>query len=275
MLNGLLNSSKPRHRYEVVNAGVEGYNSTYALARLKEDVLPYEPDMVIIYIGWNDLMKVDPENPSETGKNVGLATMMERSYLMKAYRKLLFFYLRPLVLKPKLVSDESDFHAFDHFVPLVFQQNLERMIEILREKNIKSLLLTLPTVVSPDMTYEAIRRQNVVFPYYGGGYSVGRLLSLHGAYNNAIRRIASKHGVPVLDLDMIFNRHNKNELFFDTMHPNVNGQMLIAQSILDTVQAHQSSPEQRAQRKTRRDGSVLGSPGSASMPGHDMIPTFR
>src|SRR5215470_13311849 len=125
------------------------------------------------------------------------------------------------------------------------------------------------------MTYEAIRRQNVVFPYYGGGYSVGRLLSLHGAYNNAIRRIASKHGVPVLDLDMIFNRHNKNDLFFDTMHPNVNGQMLIAQSILDTVQAHQSSPEQRAQRKTRRDGSVLGSPGSASMPGHDMIPTVR
>jgi lysophospholipase L1-like esterase len=110
------------------------------------------------------------------------------------------------------------------------------MIEILHEKDIQALLLTLPTVVKPGMTYEELKDQKVFFPYYAGAYSVDKFLSLHRSYNNVIRRTSSKHGVPLVDLDMIFNKHDKDDLFWDTMHPSEKGQLLIAKSLLKKVQ---------------------------------------
>lgn len=232
----LLNLAMPEQQFEMINAGISGYNSEYALGRLKEDILKYEPDLVTIYIGWNDLMKGNPDNLSATGRYTRLAGLLERSYLMKAYRKLIFFYLRPLILKPKQTSDESEIHHFDLFVPLAYQKNLEAMIEVLQERNIRPLLMTRPTVVRPGMTYEEIQREHVVFPYYGGSYSVEKFLSLHRSYNNVIRSIALRLKVPLVDLDRIFNEYDKDDLFWDTMHPSLKGHKLIAQSLLKKVQ---------------------------------------
>jgi lysophospholipase L1-like esterase len=61
MLGVMLDQQEPHGlRYEVVNAGVSGLNSELALRRLRSKVIDLDPDVVTIYIGWNDLMKVDP-----------------------------------------------------------------------------------------------------------------------------------------------------------------------------------------------------------------------
>ena len=52
-------------RYQVVNAGIEGLNSELALRRLESRVVPLAPKLVTIYIGWNDLMKFDPDGQVE------------------------------------------------------------------------------------------------------------------------------------------------------------------------------------------------------------------
>jgi lysophospholipase L1-like esterase len=91
-------------------------------------------------------------------------------------------------------------------------------------------------VVRQGMTYEELKRQYVVFPYYAGTYSVDKFLSLHRSYNNAIRRVASKYGVPLVDLDTIFNKYDKDDLFWDTMHPSTKGHRLIARSLADKIQ---------------------------------------
>lgn len=254
ILQQLIDSKDFGQRFEIINAGIEGYNAEYALRRLKEDVLQYEPDMVIIYIGWNDIMKANPDNLSAVGGHTWITQVMERSYLVKAYRKLIFFYLRPLIMKPKVIEDESEAHAFDDFVPLRFQGNLEEMVETLQEKRITPLLLTLPSVVRSGMTYEALEREHVVFPYYAGAYSVEKFLSLHGSYNSAIRRTAVKYNVPVVDLDAIFNTYNKDDLFWDTMHPSVKGQRVIAESLLDAVGelVEQGKISKHNRGKTRR-----------------------
>jgi len=149
LLKQLLNSQSSHERFEVINAGIAGYNSQNARDRLIEDILQYKPDMVTIYIGWNDLMKVNPNNLSATGRYTWLARLMEQSYLMKVYRKLIFYYLRPLVMKPKSSGNELDVYVFDHFVPLTYQENLETMIQILQKRGIQALLMTLPTDESP------------------------------------------------------------------------------------------------------------------------------
>jgi lysophospholipase L1-like esterase len=218
-------------RFEVLNAGIEGYNSTFALDRLREEIVNYRPRLVTIYIGWNDLMKTDPANLAATGRYAKAAQVMENSYLIKAYRKVMFAHLRPLLFRPRVSGDEGDAHAYDTFVPLTYRKNLESMIGVLRANGIQAVLFTLPTVVRPGMTSEELRRQNVLFPHFAGTYSVAKFLSLHGAYNRVIRSVGQDLEVPVLDLDETFNAHDKKELFWDTMHPSRLGHRLIADTV--------------------------------------------
>lgn len=220
-------------RVEVINAGIEGYNSEFALGRIQSELLRYEPDMVILYIGWNDLMKVDPHNPTATGRYAWLARAMETSYLFKAYSKVMFYHLRPLLMKPGLAA--TDAAIFDAYVPQRFVDNLQSMIAALRSRGVMPLLVTLPTVVTPTMDHEGLKRQHVFFPYYPGAYSVGGFLSLHAAYNRAIRSIAGKERAPLVDLDAAFKARDRSRLFWDTMHPSEQGHALVADTLAQTV----------------------------------------
>jgi lysophospholipase L1-like esterase len=222
-------------RYEVINAGVEGYNSEYALGRIRDDILKYDPDLVTIYIGWNDLMKVSPANMSSSGRVTWLGTALSHSYLYKGLSKVLFINLRPLLISPGLSGEESEFHVFDHFVPATYEGNVAAMVALLRERNVRVLLLTRPTVLTRNMSAEDLKTQHVFFPYFPEAYSVPRLLSLHDAYNSSIRRLATRLQVPIVDLDEVFDRQDKRTLFWDTMHPSKQGHELIAATLAPRV----------------------------------------
>lgn len=232
-------------RFEVLNAGIEGYNSTFARDRVRQELVGYRPRLIIIYVGWNDLMKSDPANMSATGRYSRAARLMENSYLVKAYRKVMFAQLRPLLLRPG-AGEAGDAHAYDGFVPTTYRDNLEAMIGTLRDNGIRAALFTLPTVVSPGMTNEELRRQSVFFPHFAGTYSVAKFLSLHRAYNDTIRRTGRELRVPVIDLDETFNAHDKRDLFWDTMHPSRKGHRLIAETVLHRL-ALDDRPEPAAE----------------------------
>lgn len=235
LLHRRLNAESNGRKFEVINAGVEGYHSGFALARLREDVLQYHPDFVTIYIGWNDFMKTNPENVEETGRYSWLARIMEQSYFVKAYKKVIFSYVRPLIAKPNVINAVEDLQAYDTFESVEFRSNLLEMIQTLRSHDVRVLLMTRPTVVREGMSQEDIKRQNIMFPWYGNAYSVNKLLSLHRAYNRTIRKVAEEENIPLLDLDLEFDKFDKNELFWDTMHPNEKGQRLIAGFLFDKV----------------------------------------
>jgi len=235
ILEHYLSAASSHTRYEAINAGIEGYNSEYALGRLRDELVQYTPDMVVIYVGWNDLMKVNPSNLSATGKYTWLTKLMDKSYLLKAYNKLLFYYLRPIFLKPEVKPSEVDLHAFDQFTPLAFQNNLESIVSLLIQRRTTPVLMTLPTVVTTSMTQQDLKNQHVFFPYYAGTYSVSKFLSLHRAYNDTIRGVAAMYKVPLVDLDALFNVRAKGDLFWDTMHPSEKGHRLIAEFLAERI----------------------------------------
>ncbi len=222
-------------RFEVINAGVEGYNSEYALGRIRDDILKYGPDLVTIYIGWNDLMKMSPSNMSSSGRVTWLGAALNHSYLYKGLSKVMFANIRPILMPPGLSGEESEFHVFDQFVPVTYEENVAAMVALLRERDVRVLLLTRPTVLTRNMSSEDLKAQHVFFPYFPEAYSVPRLLSLHTAYNNSIRRLAARLQVPIVDLDEVFDRRDKRTLFWDTMHPSKEGHELIAAALAPRV----------------------------------------
>lgn len=52
------------HAVEVQNAGVPGYNLYQAIVRFREVVAPLQPDIVVSYLGWNDLPYVASGEPA-------------------------------------------------------------------------------------------------------------------------------------------------------------------------------------------------------------------
>jgi lysophospholipase L1-like esterase len=235
-LERLLNAGEASRRFEVINAGIEGYNSAFALARIREELLEYQPRMVIIYIGWNDLMKTDPANAARVDEHAWLAQALDQSYLIKAYRKLLFANLRPLLLRPDVADDPEDAARFDDFIPARYGANLREMIRLLAAREVKPLLVTLPTIVRPGMTSQDLRRSNVFFPYFAGAYGVSPLLSLHRAYNRTIMNVGRQEGAEVLDLAAAFEEiPDRTPYFWDTMHPNEKGGALIAEKLFARI----------------------------------------
>ena len=231
----ILINRKSGVKFEYINAGIEGYNSTFALARIKEEIFQYKPHMVTIYIGWNDLMKVNPESPSDSAQPSMLAEIVNESYLLKAYNKLIFVNLRPLLFQPKITPDDADRHAFDQYVPKRYERNLHEIIGELKGKGIRVMLFTLPTVLESGLTLADLKARGVFFPYYAGTFSVDRLLSLHAAYNRTIRRVGAQEQVPVVDLDEEFAKLPRRPLFWDTMHPSEKGNAVIAALVSERI----------------------------------------
>jgi len=230
-----LNESGKR-RFQVINAGIEGLNSDLALRRLVTKVLPLKPDVITIYIGWNDLMKFDPEGQRETPGLAVIARLMDQLWLTKALRKFVFFYLRPHISTPA-TGATSRTGAFRDYRPAVFEQTFRTLVATARRSGARVLVMTLPSVVSIDMTPEDLRRSHVVFPYFRSAYAVGDFVDLIDAYNESIRKIANEHDVVTVDLaSQIDRRSDRRALFFDTMHPNQQGKELIAQILKRELQ---------------------------------------
>jgi len=214
--------------YQVINAGIEGMNSELALRRLQSKVTPLKPDVVTVYLGWNDLMKFNPSGQTERPGFAIIARMMDRLWLVKGMRKLVFFYLRPAMGAPR-TGPSSRTGAFDGYRPAEFERNLRTIIDTARRSGAKVVVLTLPSVVSDDMSVDDLRRAFVVFPYYSSAYAVGDFVDLIESYNRTIRQVATAQDVPIVDLAKEINsRPDRRQLFLDTMHANQKGRELIA-----------------------------------------------
>ncbi|HED37018.1 MAG TPA: SGNH/GDSL hydrolase family protein [Ignavibacteria bacterium] len=217
--------------YEVVNGGVEGLNSEMALKRLKSKGPGLKPDIVTIYIGWNDLMKFDPTSQGNVKKWSGLARALDKLWLAKGVRKLVFFYIRPNLNSPG-VGKNSSKGLFKDFVPTFYEDNLRKLINTTRSIGAKPLVMTLPTVIRKNMQLSDLKEANVVFPYYPSAYNVYDLLDMISSYNKSIRRIAAEKNVKIIDLESAFSKlKNTKPYFYDTMHTSKKGRKLIANEI--------------------------------------------
>ena len=54
MLNG---QNDETQNYQVLNYGVWGYNSCNLKTLYKQEIIKFNPDMIIIMSGWNDIIK--------------------------------------------------------------------------------------------------------------------------------------------------------------------------------------------------------------------------
>jgi lysophospholipase L1-like esterase len=154
----------PGRQYEVVNAGIEGLDSAQTLARLEQKVLSLQPNVLLVYVGWNDLMKFDPRGQARSDSLASLSRGLDGLWFIKGMRKLIFVELRPRI-DPPATGPASRTGRFSDFEPKVYISNLRRIIAEGRAAGAAPALMTMITVVRPGDSAQDLVKARVFFPY--------------------------------------------------------------------------------------------------------------
>lgn len=244
-LETILNAGGGAQKFQVINAGVEGYSSIYALRLLETRIKDLEPDVVMIYVGWNDLYSYWPFRPNipnpyqltssrtlsdeEQGVSARLRAYLDHLYLVQFLRRVIYKGM-PRVLAYVQHDTEGPGRQPDPHMADLYKYRLEMMIDQIKSMGAKPVLMTLPTVVSLNMSEKAF--SFVHYPTWAKG-NYKTFYFVIQAYNDVIHEVANEQHVPLIDNAKFFDRlgKQKDQLFFDSLHMYCPGYELLAQNI--------------------------------------------
>jgi lysophospholipase L1-like esterase len=203
--SALLEAQLAADGVEVFNASLPGYTSHQCLAWLRLQLLDYLPDLVVVYVGWNDHWRTTGWTDRE------LAARFSR--------------WRPRLLN--LVQRRREPPPLR--VPLPeFAENLRAMAELVADRGGKTLFVTPPM----HMTEEAVAR------HVEAGYLLAGddLAAIHRRYQAAVRQLASAPGARVFDAAQLFELTQEPELLWsDGIHPTDLGHLVLAATLADKI----------------------------------------
>lgn len=190
---------------EVFNASIPGYTTYQGLQWLRLQLLDYEPDLVIVYFGWNDHWRY-------TGM-----TDTQYARLAKAKLRLMALFMRPSDPPPLRVPPEA------------FRANCEEIIDLVRAQGGSTLLLTAPSHFTPE--------NRKVLVDTGYLLPADDVSDLHDQYVTIVRDLGRREGARVLDLDGLFTEMAAPRLLLtgDGIHPTDGGHLVLAATLADNI----------------------------------------
>jgi len=211
---------------EVLNAGVASYSSFQGLQRLKHAVLPYHPDLITVFFGWNDHWIAgtpDSEIELRSEWETQLVNALDHLRIYQAGRRLL--------ARARAASSRTATGPAARPVPRVdlesYDSNLREIVSVAREADIQVLFITAPQHLhdwdNPDLQPLSTRQ----------------LVALHSRYNAIVRAVAKETGMELLDLEAIFERQKPRRLIAkDGIHFNPAGCRLTASAVAAKIAEH-------------------------------------
>lgn len=195
----------PGKKVSVINSGVPGYTSYQCKTYLERELLKLKPDVVTIYVGFNDNVPATGSIPdaNRAPTNLKLYTtynILRKSRVVQLLDSFVTRYIRPI--KQPVISSDEGHNTFR--VPLAdYEKNFCAIKELGDKHGFKVIVMTLPHV-----------------PFY------------ESERNPWIRKAAKECSIPMMDLwySMKALQISGENLFEpDGGHPNTLGHQRIAQ----------------------------------------------
>lgn len=209
-LEAALNNMCAQKKFEVLNMGIEGYNSIQELEMLRTKGLKYSPDLVIVYYCFND-----PDYPEYYFKK----NFINRHFLLARYVQ--YRIKKYLIKKDKLQKGiKSIVENFTYLYSTdCWRQAKEAILEmgeLTASKGIKMVLLIVPEMSEPVKDF----RESYPFWYIND--------MLEGIKHN---------NIIVLDPIREFSRRNLNKQEFTVWsYPNLKANDIIAEYTIKKLQ---------------------------------------
>lgn len=236
IVGAYLQTRFPDRKISVINAGIPGFDTAQSIGNLALRVMPYQPDIVIIYHAYNDLKAVRAEgsfspdythiHPKPFGFHVDAGwteSLLENSMLYVRARN------RNLVvdkLDRLKASQETGLPTVPEQAVRTFEQHMRALAAIARSGNAQVVFPSFATLHEPGLDYgddsvvsnlSNLRRSELrALLYYTPGLTVNGVLDGIVKYNDVMRRIAEQVGVHWVDTASALNHEEK--YFLDRVH---------------------------------------------------------
>lgn len=215
--------------YRTINAGIEGHSSINALLRLPR-LLKYQPEVLVVYLGWNDMWTSNPRQYPDLRKK----TRSYWTYGNGAPTPSLL--VNAAIERMGIHPTQPPVSSFDleGFSPTNFEYNIQQIIRLALKERVRVVLTTLPTLVSVQTQQPSLRiLEKLHYPAFFEQGDLDSLRRLHGVYDSAIRRLAMEEDVDLIDLNSAFDSvdGDRGLYFSDTWHPTLEGSQIIATSL--------------------------------------------
>ena len=177
---------------EVINAGVPGYNLFQSIERYREIVSPLKPDIVILYLGWNDLTYVVSENPTaQNFQKRSLAPLWERIlgnsalYCLVAYR----LFERTPNFVPRAGMNKAPTPAGEK----QFRKNLDELLLEVKESGAEAIVIGQLMAAHRDAPEETRK-------YLGSAEEeIDKVVSLGEWLRDELRQFAEENSLKYVD----------------------------------------------------------------------------
>ncbi len=199
----LVDQAYPRQETKIMNFGVAGWSSYQGLQQLKRDILPFEPDAVVIYYGWNDhWIGLGIEDKDVAKVNNSLLYKLQD---LRVVQVGLQAYMRLRGEKPAKYPNRV--------APEDFEANLRAMVRLAREHGIEPVLLTAPS--SHELMSDL---RGVVYLEERWVRDVDELIPLHRQYVSVVRKVAESEDVVLCDLQREFMKEPREKVLQEFFH---------------------------------------------------------
>src|SRR3989338_6116687 len=225
-------------KYEVINAGVVGYYTFHQVLRF-EEFLAMQPDIVILFDGWNDFWyayslgaqwKPNTIDKKISDSYTSFLNNNSVSYrLMQLLRRKIVYIIKRKA-KPSVAemyqraADNKD--MYDNY-----QKNTEELVTAFRNNGVRVFLVKFPCLLRAHMDEQEKTLVRSIEPFWE---EFTPFITAHERLLERIDIVSKEMGVEVIDLDAIFNGLEKVEraqLFSDVFHFTAEGNAFIAQVI--------------------------------------------
>jgi lysophospholipase L1-like esterase len=228
LLADLLREALPGWEIHVMNASCSGYSTHQGLEMLRRRGLKYRPDVVTIWLGWNDSVVWDGMTDAEH------ARLFAREHLLNfsATYRLLSYTLR------RRAHDSIDEERQETKAPLqrmpsaIYKARLEEMVELARANEIipgRGARVVLIQGCYDDQIRSARKRK-------------GRFKS--DEHQKAMAEVAEQMDVPMLSVcDALHQAGVGRQVFLDKGHLDPRGLRIVADALFALLAEHDLLPD--------------------------------
>jgi peptidoglycan/LPS O-acetylase OafA/YrhL/lysophospholipase L1-like esterase len=207
---------------QVINAGTPAYDLKDNLERVRRDILPLKPDVVLSYHSFNSLHLLDneivagaPEPPKPLLRPSPLLAAVEHRFDMLHFVEALKQHAKAVVPTPAAALNSDLAHYY------------EELIRVGREHNF------MPVLANPSLAATS-KSPNEVIDFYRGVFpNTWRILAASDVHDQLIRNIAHRSAVPFVDTTPGLNGEWDADLFIDLVHFTWKGNEVMAERMFD------------------------------------------
>jgi peptidoglycan/LPS O-acetylase OafA/YrhL/lysophospholipase L1-like esterase len=225
LLQALFDKHAPCGRpVEVINAGTEAYTLEDNLEKMRRDILPLKPDLILSTHGMNGLLALglrQQAEPNEPGVRPRASALLARAVLM-IERELHDWRARASAapLAPPSLSDAA-------LLGSRYATAYRKLIALSRENSVPLVLATSTMAVN-----EASPRE--VKDFYGTVFKpIDDIIAANEAHNRMVRLLAKESGVPLIDATSGLDGVWDDDLYLDIVHFTERGNARMAEKMFD------------------------------------------